>query len=296
VLDKTGTLTIGKPTLVGGEALDPAVLRKAAGLAASSRHPYARALADAAADLLGPIEAAPGVEETRGAGLSRITSAGEERLGSAQFVGVENDDTAKALWFRAPGSAPVGFAFCDALRKDAAETVCALQRSGYQVELLSGDSESRVGEAAASAGISTWSASVRPGDKVTRLEALKREGRRALMVGDGLNDAPALAAGYASLSPSSAVDISQMASDAIFQGETLRPIVEFLGVARMQKRMALQNFAIALAYNAVSVPLAMAGHVTPLIAALAMSTSSIAVTINALRLGRIDCPAKAPQL
>jgi Cu2+-exporting ATPase len=294
VLDKTGTLTLGRPSLIDVETYHPDILRHAASLAASSRHPYARALTQAAARRLGAVEAARGVEETPGSGLGRMTAAGEERLGSAEFVGVEKADASKALWFRAPGSTPVGFAFRDALREDAVETVRALRRSGYAVEILSGDSRRRVGEMAVAAGITVWQGAARPADKIARLETLRGEGRRVLMVGDGLNDAPALAAGHASLSPSSAADISQTASDVIFQGEALRPIVEVLGVARMQKRMALQNFAIALAYNAVSVPLAMAGLVTPLVAALAMSTSSIAVTLNALRLGRIDCPAKAP--
>jgi Cu2+-exporting ATPase len=138
--------------------------------------------------------------------------------------------------------------------------------------------------AAAGAGIQEWRAGVRPDGKIGRLNDLSASGRKVLMVGDGLNDAPALAAGHASLSPASAADICQTTADAVFQGEHLLPIVETLKVARAARQMSLQNFTIALGYNALCVPLAMAGFVTPLIAALAMSASSIAVTGNALRL------------
>ncbi|MCF6240935.1 MAG: hypothetical protein L3J74_06265 [Bacteroidales bacterium] len=117
-----------------------------------------------------------------------------------------------------------------------------------------------------------------------RLEALKARGRKTVMIGDGLNDAPALAGAHASLSPSSATQISQSAADVIFQGAQLMPVIETLSVAKASKRMALQNFAIAAGYNTIFVPLAMAGIVTPLIAAIAMSASSIAVTANAIRL------------
>jgi Cu2+-exporting ATPase len=295
VLDKTGTLTLGRPVLVGIETYDPAILRRAAALASSSRHPYARALSRVVVGRLRDVAAASAVEETPGAGLCRRIEDGEERLGSSQFVGVAHADASMALWFRAPRSPSVGFAFQDELRPDAAATVAELRRSGYRVELLSGDGEARVRDMAEAAGIPVWRGGARPADKIERIEALAGQGRHVLMVGDGLNDAPALAAGHASLSPSTAADISQTTSDAVFQGDSLRPIVEVLGVARMQKRMALENFAIALAYNAVSVPLAMTGHVTPLVAAVAMSTSSIAVTLNALRLARIACPAKAPR-
>jgi Cu2+-exporting ATPase len=292
VLDKTGTLTLGRPQLAGLDTYDPAILKQAAALSAASRHPYARALTSAVENRLGSVQAHPDVEEVPGAGLRRLADAGEERLGSASFAGVAAGGD-KVLWFTSPGREPAGFAFRDELRRDAVATVQELKSAGFGVEVLSGDSEARVAEMASAAGIDAYRGAQRPADKIARIAALKAEGHRVLMVGDGLNDAPALAAGHASLSPSTAADISQTASDAVFQGEALAPVLEVLGVARMQRRMALQNFAIALGYNAVSVPLAMAGYVTPLIAAIAMSTSSIAVTLNALRLGRIACPAKA---
>ena len=176
------------------------------------------------------------------------------------------------------------FHFEDAPRVDAAAVITDLKRASYAVELLSGDSAAAAQAAARATGIDTVHGGVRPDGKIARLEALKAQGHKVLMIGDGLNDAPALAAGHASISPSSAADISQTAAGAIFQGEKLGPVLETIAVAQATRRMSLQNFAIALAYNAVFVPLAMAGLVTPLLAALAMSLSSVAVTGNALRL------------
>lgn len=175
--------------------------------------------------------------------------------------------------------------FSDAARSDTRDVVRALAASGYAVEILSGDREATVAEVARAVGIEHWRAAQRPDDKIARLRTLAEGGRKVLMIGDGLNDAPALAAGHASLSPSSAADISQAAADAVFQGERLAPVLEVLAVAKAARRRSLENLVIAVGYNAFFVPLAMAGLVTPLVAAIAMSTSSIAVTLNALRLG-----------
>ena len=135
-------------------------------------------------------------------------------------------------------------------------------------------------------GIAVWRVTQRPDEKLAHIGKIAASGRKVLMVGDGLNDAPALAAGYASLSPANAADISQTAADAVLQGEGLAAIAEILDVAKAARRRALENFAIAIGYNVLFVPLAVAGLVTPLIAAIAMSGSSIAVTLNALRLAR----------
>ena len=135
-------------------------------------------------------------------------------------------------------------------------------------------------------GIADWQAGCTPTGKTLRLEAWAAEGRRVLMVGDGLNDAPALAAAYVSLSPSNAVDIAQTAADAVFQGARLQPVLEVIDVARRAERLVLQNFALSFSYNILAVPFAILGYVTPLIAALAMSSSSIIVVLNSLRLTR----------
>ena len=286
VFDKTGTLSLGEPSLALDQPIDADVLARAAGLAVMSRHPYAQAMVRAARARGIAFEPQLGVAEIPGSGLSLATPEGEERLGSALFTGVTVTDPRQAasLWYARPGRAAIGFRFEDRLRSDAPETIAALQAAGYQIEILSGDRPDAVADAATALGVAIFKGGVRPDEKLARLAALKQQGRVALMVGDGLNDAPALAAGHASMSPSAAADISQNAADAVFQGEKLGAVVETLKVARRAHRMALENFGIAILYNIAFVPMAVMGYVTPLLAAIAMSTSSILVTGNALRL------------
>ena len=284
VLDKTGTLTLGEPRQTDAETIDPAVLQRAACLALNSRHPLSKALVKSAHARGLALQRTSCAEEIAGSGLLAKTAQGEERLGSAAWIGLPDAGQPVTLWYRRTNEAPAPFHFEDALRADAGAVVSELKRAGYAVELLSGDSPAAACAATAATGIDTVHGGVRPDGKIARLDALKAGGHKVLMIGDGLNDAPALAAGHASLSPASAADISQTAAGAIFQGDKLAPVVETIAVAQATRRMSLQNFAIALAYNALFVPLAMAGLVTPLLAALAMSLSSIAVTGNALRL------------
>jgi P-type Cu2+ transporter len=283
--DKTGTLTLGKPQLIDEEDISDDVLASAASLAAASKHPYSRALVTAAERRLGAIQAVGGIEETPGEGLARSTGHGEERLGSAAWCGVESEGAeGSEVWYRRGGAAPVCFRFADVMRVDASQTIAALKDRGFAVALLSGDRRGVVAHTAREAGIETWLAQLKPADKIAWLEARAGEGHKVLMVGDGLNDAPALAAAHASISPASAADISQRAADFVFQGARLWPVVEAISTGRRAHRMAFQNFGVAAVYNTICVPLAMAGYVTPLIAAIVMSSSSILVTLNAARL------------
>jgi P-type Cu2+ transporter len=291
VFDKTGTLTRGEPELMNASEISDDTLRAAAALAANSRHPYAVAVVKAAEARGIVIEPAQGVTETSGAGLMRVAAdEKEERLGSAAWCApatggwVAPLKDASLYYLASHAAAPVAFEFTDPLRTDAVATVAKTRKAGLDVVLLSGDRETAVREAARSAGIVTWYAGQRPHEKISQLKKLEAAGRRVLMVGDGLNDAPSLAAAYASLSPASATQVSQLAADGIIQGHRLAPVSTTLAVARRTRRMSLENFAIAAAYNALCIPLAMAGFVTPLIAAIAMSASSILVTANALRL------------
>ena len=278
VLDKTGTLTLGRPELVDSE-VDGAALEQAAAIAASSRHPLAQALARAVPE----VAPADGVVEHAGLGLQR----GVVRLGSARFCGATNpiDDGRSELWLARPGRSPVRFAFADRLRPDARVVVDALAKRGLTVELLSGDRAAAVVRAAREAGIEHWRAETSPAAKAQHIADLARQGRRVLMLGDGLNDAPALAAAAASVSPTAAAEATQNTADAVFQGDALGPVVEILDVAKRAGRLVRQNLALALLYNLGAVPLAILGAVTPLVAAVAMSSSSLLVIGNALRLG-----------
>jgi len=293
VFDKTGTLTTGEPRLSDPTAIPDDVLARAASLASASRHPYSRAIVAEAITRGQSVEPAGNVREVPGCGLSVTTAQGEERLGSADWCGASANASTSSICYRDAQGRVTAFALHDSLREDAAAVVSRLIAGGFAVELLSGDRPQAVAEAARAAGIAAWRGGQRPDQKIERLEELKAAGRRVLMIGDGINDAPALAAAHASMSPASAADISQTTSDAIMQGKMLSGVTDALAVAKAAHKMALQNFGIAIAYNVIFVPLAMAGLVTPLIAAVAMSVSSITVTANAVRLKAMRLELKA---
>tara|TARA_R110002051_G_scaffold48299_2_gene94991 strand:+ start:94019 stop:96205 length:2187 start_codon:yes stop_codon:yes gene_type:complete len=283
VVDKTGTLTEGRPRLVEPEALPDGTLELAARLARTSRHPLSRAVADAAG--MGP--AASDVHETPGGGLECVEDGMRLRFGSARWLGIEAaSDPHSEAWLVIDEGDPVRFRFQDRLRSDARETIDGLRQRGCQIELLSGDRTGPVGLIAAELGIDAWTAELKPQQKIARIEALKADGRSVLMIGDGINDAPALASADASVSLAAAAEISQAAADFVLQGNKLAGCLVALDISRAAKRRVLENFTLAAGYNMIAVPLAVMGMVTPLIAAIAMSGSSILVTLNALRLAR----------
>lgn len=282
VFDKTGTLTHGRFQLTNRDEVDNETLRRAALLTRSSRHPLARAVTDIA----GAGEVADDVRETPGCGIEAVLDGTRARFGRGEWLGIDHEsgDDESEAWFQFGQQPPVRFVFSDQLRDDARGTIAALRQRGLSVEMLSGD---RVGPArriARAAGFDRWTAKLSPGDKMDRLAVLKKQGHVVAMVGDGLNDAPSLAGAHASLSPGNAADASQAAADFVYQGDGLAPIVAAYDVSKQARRRIIENFSFAALYNAIAIPLAVFGFVTPLIAALAMSGSSVIVTLNALRL------------
>lgn len=283
VFDKTGTLTLGKLELLD-EGIDAQAMELAASMASNSKHPLSRALVRA----VPAIRPAAAVKEVPGYGLTMETSQGEVRLGRRDWCGGNPDTDADKpeLWLAQPGKQPQRFQFADTLRSDAAAVVAFLGARGMDPELLSGDREAVVSEVARAAAIDCWRSQVLPADKVARLDELEVAGRYPMMIGDGLNDAPAMAVASVSISPSSAADITQNAADIVFQGERLQPVIETLLTARRADALVKQNIGFSFLYNALTIPLAMMGHVSPLLAAIAMSSSSLVVIVNALRLAR----------
>ncbi len=278
LLDKTGTLTLGSPRADVG-ALTHAQRAVALGLAQTSRHPLSQGLA---AGLL-----REGVEPAAVEDVHEVSGQGLAGRWQGLTVALERpEDAGQNLATRLRiGEETQTITFTDPLRADAAATLAALDAEGIGASILSGDRAAPVEALARELGLAA-EAEVSPQAKLVALEALKAAGRRPLMVGDGLNDGPALAAAHASIAPGTASDASQQAADAVFIGEKLMPVALAVRVARKTMRIVRENFAFSILYNLLAVPLALFGLVTPLIAAIAMSVSSLVVVANSLRLAR----------
>lgn len=283
VFDKTGTLTAGTPELTNLGAHAQRDLEIALALAQGSAHPLSVSVTAAAraADIK-PVQITD-LTEVPGYGTEARFQGQTVRLGRAGWVGADQG-TQTAAWLRVGDQAPHAFLFTDTLRSGAADAVAALQAANKEVLLISGDTTGAVESLAGRLGIEKWVAEALPEDKAARVQHLADAGRYVLMVGDGLNDTAALAAAHVSISPASALDAARVASDIVLLGQDLSPIADACDTAVRATKRIRENFRIATVYNVIAVPLAVAGLATPLIAALAMSTSSITVSLNALRL------------
>lgn len=286
VFDKTGTLTMGKPELTGLHDLPTNLRGIALALADASAHPLSRALAITLRSdgcLPARIEQP---QEVPGFGVEGIWNGRRVRLGRPDWTGVNvaPDADGPVTVLSVDGHAPIMLHFADALRPGAAECVKSLRAQGLRVMILSGDTQSAVARTAAELGVTEYRAGVTPQEKEAEMVALANSAAKVLMVGDGLNDTAALARAHASISPATGLDAARVASDIVLMGQDLSPVAEALDTARRARRRIKQNFAISIAYNLVAVPFALAGFATPLMAALAMSLSSLTVTLNALRL------------
>lgn len=286
VFDKTGTLTTGRPALLAAEKLPNTAFAIAAGLSKGSSHPLSQAIWKSSQALGIEASSLSDIREVPGFGTEARLSGVLVRLGRADWVGTTDETERTTAWLRVEDDPPLPFVFQDSLRVEAASTVARLKNAGLDVHLLSGDAETPVRETAQAVGIDAWHGCATPTEKVEALKAMSDRGKRVLMVGDGLNDAAALASAHVSMSPASAVDASRTVADLVLLGDRINGVADAIHLAKVARKRIIENFALAFAYNIVTVPIAYAGYVTPLIAAIAMSASSIIVSLNAMRLGK----------
>lgn len=281
LFDKTGTLTCGAlvPDPAVLAALPPDVASVVLALASSSRHPLSRSLAKALSAAGHRAAMVSGLEERPGEG---VFGRWEERS-----VALRRPDNARgtAVMIEIEGQPSWLVPFADRLRPDAEAALARLASRGIASSILSGDNPAAVGKVARELGLS-YKAAMSPAAKQEAIGTLRGQGHAVLMVGDGLNDGPALAAATVSMAPGGASDVGLQAADLVFVQDSLIAVPRALDTARATMRVVRQNFVLAIGYNLLAVPLAMAGMVTPLIAAAAMSASSLLVIANSLRLAR----------
>ncbi|MDH4124385.1 MAG: heavy metal translocating P-type ATPase [Gammaproteobacteria bacterium] len=297
VFDKTGTLTEGRPVilrtivLAQGES-EQSVLRIAATLERVSEHVLARAFS--AHYPASPVELDE-VQVTAGCGVEAKLGGTRYRIGAANFVGEpgdaaldesENDAQASQVYLGDDKGLLARFIIGDALRTDARTAIADLHAAGFRTIIASGDRNAAVKEVAAQLNIKQWCAELTPAAKLKLLEELRKQGETIVMVGDGVNDAPVLAAAHGSIALDAGTALARASADAVSLGRKLGTINVAATVARRTQRVIRQNIAWAVLYNATAVPLAVGGMLAPWMAALGMSLSSLVVVLNALRIQR----------
>jgi len=272
VFDKTGTLSTAAlrvPELTTDE------LRVLKALAQASQHPLSRGLV-ANMDGVDPAHL-DSVQEVTGRGVEAEFNGQTVRLGAADWIG-EGHGTAFQM-----GGRVTALERQEVALPSAAPAIAELEAEGYRVEILSGDTPARAAAFARQMGVEHVHAAMTPEAKLDHIKALQAKGARVVMIGDGLNDTLALSEAWASMAPGSALEASQNAADLVLLGGDLSMVPHSLRQAKASRRRILENFGAAATYNMISIPFAVAGLATPFLAALAMSTSSVVVTVNALR-------------
>ncbi len=286
IFDKTGTLTCGKPQLINADQIDAQSFAIAAAMASQSRHPLAKALVAAYHLDAKPMQ----VDEIPGFGLLATYNGQEFKLGKRSWATdqalPEHPDHMEIV-LATEGQHSVSFLFKDELRKDAVSVIQDFRRRGLKIHLLSGDRLDIVKSVAGTLGIAEFQADMSPEQKFTYMEQLKTQGHKIMMVGDGINDAPILAGADVSVSPASGIDIARNASSVVFTGDHLSPLLQLFKIGIASQRLVRQNFSMTIIYNLIAIPAAFMGFVTPLVAAAAMSLSSLAVIANAFRIRRV---------
>ena len=298
IFDKTGTLTLGQARFIsaetdGGGQVNQQSFEIAAGLAIKSLHPLSKALVKYCNIKNISPAVVDDVQEIPGYGMQGVYKGQTVRLGRRDWedgkISADNNNIANSeyleLCLKTENTSLVTFLFEDHLRQDAQNVIECFQDKSFDISILSGDRSKAVEQIAKQLGVTDWSGDLKPQDKVEYVNRVTQIlGRKSLMVGDGINDAPALASGFASMAPSSASDIGRTAADFVFMGDSLAPVHFAHKVAVKSRILILENFTLAVIYNMIAVPIAFLGYASPLVAAIAMSSSSLIVTLNALRL------------
>jgi len=302
VFDKTGTLTRGQPVVLGTHRLadnapaEDELFAIAASIERSSEHVLARAFTPAKESQC-PLP--DDVTVTPGAGVEATLDEKRYRIGHASFVAALSDDTVPAtdseetvVYLGDEKQVLARFDIGDELRSDAIESIRALRSAGYRAVIASGDRTASVQRVADQLGVDTWYAGLAPADKLDLVRGFQENGKVVVMIGDGINDAPVLAAADASIALDAGTALARASADAVSLGRKLGVIVQATAVARATRRIIQQNITWAVAYNVTAVPLAVSGVLAPWMAAIGMSLSSLIVVLNALRLHRLPAPGK----
>ena len=293
IFDKTGTLTLGTPALQNIDQIQPEYLDIATSMAQYSSHPYCTPFRAYTPQT--KLEFSH-ISEVPGCGLTADVDDDIFRFGRADWAIEALDKNIvhlDATVLSRHGQLVCQFEFTDHIRADTRSVINHLQNMSLGMEIISGDQTETVEQIAKAVGIGNFQGAAQPDTKMSRIQSLSQQGKRVLMIGDGINDAPALAVAHASMAPGSAADIGRSVADFVYLNNSLSAVPKALKIAKQSRSLSLQNITIAIVYNMVAVPLACLGLVTPLIAAIAMSTSSVLVIGNSMRLGgSSDAPVK----